>query len=180
MPSNTEGVVVFELLGINSLYKTGQQQRIRRNKGLKLRGGDFPISEAIDKVIVYHSDCLHVCINNCRTHEAESALFQIFAERIGFGGGRGNLLHQLPAVHFGLSPHKTPSERIKTPELFLNGEKCPRVAHSGLDFLTVANDSWIEQQLLNALLRIPCHFVEIELAESAAIAFALVQDDRPT
>ena len=60
---------------------------------LKLGFGDFPISEAVDEVIVHHPDCLHVCINNGGTHEAESALFQVFAERIEFGGGRGNLLH---------------------------------------------------------------------------------------
>src|SRR5437870_3353298 len=86
---------------------------------------------------------------------------------------------RLPACVLGLFTHKTPGERIKTAALFLNGEKRPRVADSGLDFLTVANEPWIEQQLLNALLGISSHFLRVELAESAAIAFAFVQNDRP-
>src|ERR1051326_1769687 len=108
---------------------------------LKLCCGDFPISEAVDEVIVHHPDCLHVCINNGGTHKAESTLFQVFAERIGFAGGRRNLLHARPAVHFGFSADKAPSVCIKTVELLLNCEKRPRVAHSRLDFLPVSNDS---------------------------------------
>ena len=37
----------------------------------KLSFGDFPISEAVDEVIVHHPDCLHVCINNGGTHEEQ-------------------------------------------------------------------------------------------------------------
>jgi hypothetical protein len=35
-------------------------------------------------------------------------MFQILAERIGFVRGDGNLLHDFPAVHFGLSAFKAP------------------------------------------------------------------------
>src|SRR2546427_13069073 len=148
-----------------------------QNRGLKLRRGDFPISEAVDEVIVHHSDCLHMCVYNSGTHECESAAFQVLAERIGFARGRGNLLHDFPAVHFGLSAYKAPRVYIKTSELVLNSEKRPRVAYGRLDFLPVSNDPWIEQHLLNAFLCISRHFVGIELTESAAIAFTLVQDD---
>src|SRR5207253_10375696 len=111
-----------------------------QKQGLKLCCGDLPISEAIDKAIVHHPDCLHVCINNGRTDEAKSALFQVFAERIGFGGGCRNLLHHFPAVYSVLSTHKTPDERIKTADLFLNTEKRPSVSYSCLECLTVAYD----------------------------------------
>src|SRR3989442_3181836 len=120
-----------------------------------------------------------MCIYNSGTYEAESALFQVLAERIGFGRGGGNLLHDFPAVHFGLSADKAPRIRIKASELLLNCEKRPRVADGGLNFLPISNDPWIEQQLLNAFLGISRRFVGIELAESAAVAFTLVQDDRP-
>jgi len=79
----------------------------------------------------------------------------------------------------GCPPTKRHAYTIKTSELVLNSEKRPRVAYGRLDFLPVSNDPWIEQQLLNAFLCISRHFVGIELAESAAIAFTLVQDDRP-
>src|SRR5256885_13254971 len=100
--------------------------------------GDFPISEAVDEVIVHHPDCLHMCIYNSGTHEAESALFQVLAERIGFGRGGGNLLHDFPAVHFRLSVDEAPRIRIETSELLLNCEKRPRVAHGRLNFLPVS------------------------------------------
>src|SRR3989454_7069799 len=164
-----------------NLYK--RCQPLETNSGVdeifKLGCGDFPISEAVDEVIVHHSDCLHMCIYNSGTHEGESAVFQVLAEDIGFAGGGGNLLHDFPAVHFGFSADKAPRIRIKTSEFLLNCEKRRRVAYSRLDFLPVSNDPWIEQQLLNAFLRISRHFVGVELAESAAIAFTLVEDDRP-
>ena len=146
----------------------------------KLGCGDFPISEAFDEVVVHHSHCLHMGVNDRGTHESESTAFQVFAQRIGFRRGGGNLLHDSPAVYFRLSADKAPRVRIKTSELLLNREKRPRVAYGRLDFLPISNDSWIEQQLLNAFLGISRHFVRIEPAESAAIAFTLVQDDRPT
>src|SRR5438128_9991385 len=93
-----------------------------------------------------------MCVYNSGTHEAESALFQVLAERVGFGRGGGNLLHDFPVVHFGLSADKAPRVCIKTSELVLNSEKRPRVAYGRLDFLPVSNDPWIEQQLLNAFL----------------------------
>src|SRR5262249_7338034 len=141
---------------------------------------DFPISEAPDEVIVHHSHCLHVGVNDGGTYEAESTAFQVFAKRIGFRRGRGNLLHNFPAVQFGLTTDKAPRIRIKTSELLLNCEKRPCVAYGRVDLLPVPNDSWIKYQLLNLFLAIPRDFIRIELAESAAIAFTLVQDRRPT
>src|SRR5947209_14997678 len=110
-----------------NLYK--RCQLLETNSGVdeifKLGCGDFAISEAVDEVIVHHSDCLHMCVYNSGTHECESAAFQVLAERIGFARGRGNLLHDFPAVHFGLSAYKAPRVYIKTSELVLNSEKRP-------------------------------------------------------
>src|SRR4029079_4617185 len=90
-----------------------------KNFTITLACGDFPISEAVDQVIVHHSYCLHVCVYGSGTHEAESALFQVLAERIGFGGAGGNLLRGPPAVHFGLSADKAPRVPIESSELLL-------------------------------------------------------------
>src|SRR6185369_10006101 len=62
----------------------------------------LPISKAVDQVIVHHPHRLHVGVNDGGAHEAESALLQVLAERIGFGRAGGNLLRGFPAVHFGL------------------------------------------------------------------------------
>src|SRR5215475_16037112 len=120
-----------------------------------------------------------MCVYNSGTYEAEPTVFQVPAERIGFDRSGGNLLHRFPAVHFRLSADKAPRIRVKTSELLLNCEKRPRVAYGRLDFLPVSNDPWIEQQLLDTFLGKSRYFVGIELGEGAAIAFTLVQDDRP-
>src|SRR4029077_16927547 len=41
---------------------------------------NIPIAEAIDKVIVYHSNRLHVGINDRRTDKAESPALEVLAE----------------------------------------------------------------------------------------------------
>src|SRR5262249_37987183 len=105
-----------------------------------------------------------MCVYDGGTHEAETAVFEVLTERIGFGGGGGNLLHDFPAVHFGLSADKAPRIRIKTSELLLNCEKCPRVAYGRLDFLPVSNDAGIQQQLLNPFFGVSRHFAGIEFA----------------
>jgi len=87
---------------------------------IRFDGCNFPISEAVDEVIVHHSNCLHMGVNDRGTHEAESAVFQVFAQRIGLDGGGWDLFHDFPAVHFGLSTDKAPRIRIKTSELLLN------------------------------------------------------------
>ena len=45
---------------------------------------NLAITETIDEVIIYHSDGLHVGINNRGTNETESALLEVLAECIGF------------------------------------------------------------------------------------------------
>jgi hypothetical protein len=68
----------------------------RDQNGVTLRAGlalcntagslpDLAITKTIDKVIVYHSDGLHVGINDRRTNETESAMLEVPAECIGFG-----------------------------------------------------------------------------------------------
>ena len=95
-------------------------------------------------MVVHHSHCLHMGVNDRGTHESESTAFQVFAQRIGFRRGGGNLLHDSPAVYFRLSTDKAPRVRIKTSELLLNREKRTRIAYSRLDLLPISNDSWIK------------------------------------
>src|SRR6202171_5163126 len=83
-------------------------------------------------------------------------------------------------VEFGSSIDQPPAIGIKTPELFLNCEKRPRVAYRSFDFHPVPNDCRIQCELLNSFLGIPRHSPRIELAEGMAISFPLFEHDRPT
>src|SRR5260370_22588317 len=94
---------------------------------------DLPITETIDEVIVYHSDRLHMGIDNRRTNETESATLKFLAEGIGFERSRRNLSHELPPVNLSPSDNETPAIGVEASDLFLHSEKRACVAHGGLD-----------------------------------------------
>ena len=60
--------------------------------------GQLRISEAVDDMIVHHADRLHVRVDDRRADEAETAPFQVLAQRLGFLAGGGELLQRAPAV----------------------------------------------------------------------------------
>src|SRR6266446_1172112 len=140
---------------------------------------DLPITETIGEVIVYHSNRLHVRINDRRADEAESPMLEILAECLGLRRSRWNLPRSLPVVQLGLPADKTPAVGVKTPELFADCEKCACVPHGGLDLHPVANDLRVGAKTLDSSLGVARDLRRIELVERAAIAFALFQDERP-
>src|SRR5713226_8779929 len=141
--------------------------------------GDLPITETIDEVIVYHSNRLHVRINDRRADEAESPVLEVLAECVGFGRSRWNLPRSLPVVKLGPPADKTPAVGVKVPELFLDFEECASVAHCGFDLHPVANDLRIRCKLLDLSLRVVRDFLRVEFVERAAISFPLFQHERP-
>src|ERR1700688_3836428 len=70
---------------------------------------DLPVTETIDEVIVYHSNRLHVRINDRRADEAESPVLEVLAECVGFGRSRRNLSHRLQSVKLAPPADKTPA-----------------------------------------------------------------------
>src|SRR5712691_8413739 len=50
----------------------------------RIQPPNLSISKTVDEVIVHHADRLHVRINDGRTNEAESPVFEILAKRVGF------------------------------------------------------------------------------------------------
>src|SRR5882762_4761575 len=76
---------------------------------------DLPITETIDEVIVYHSNRLHVRINDRRADEAESPMLEILAECLGLRRSRWNLPRSPPVVQLGLPADKTPAVGVKIP-----------------------------------------------------------------
>ena len=53
-----------------------------------LRFSRFPF-KAIFLMVIDQADCLHIGVANRRTHEFEAPFFEVFGERVGFGGVRG-------------------------------------------------------------------------------------------
>src|SRR6476646_4931700 len=58
----------------------------------------FSISITVDYVIVDHADRLHVCVDDRRSNEAETAALEIAAECVRFGGRCRNLTQRFPPI----------------------------------------------------------------------------------
>ena len=75
------------------------------------------ISEAVDSMIVYHTDCLHEGVADGGADEAEPARLEILAQGVSLGRARGDLGQFLPAVPLRLAPDALPQVGVERPEL---------------------------------------------------------------
>src|SRR5439155_27092631 len=90
-------------------------------------------AEAIDDVIVHHTDGLHEGVADGRADEAEAALGQVLAHRVGLLRRRGDLLHRRKAIHDRLAADEGPDIGVESAELLLHGEECLGVGNRGID-----------------------------------------------
>src|ERR1041384_1989141 len=104
---------------------------------------NLTITETPHEVVVYHSDGLHMGVNDRRTNETESPTLKVLAERIGFVRSRGNLWHDPPPVKLCLSVNETPAIGVEASELFLDFEERACIPHGGFDLHPVSNDPGI-------------------------------------
>src|SRR5262245_965630 len=101
------------------------------------------ISEAFYDMVVDHPSGLHMSIYNCGTHKFESALYQVFAESLGFRGLCGNLSYRLPRIFDLAAPYKLPDIPVKSPEFTLSFQESFRISYRGSDLSLVADNPWI-------------------------------------
>src|SRR5258706_14223518 len=71
------------------------------------------------------------------------------------------------------------SSTRRAAEFFLHSQECPRVLHRGGDLHAVADDPWICGELGDPSRGVSRDLLWIEVTESATVAVALVEDDRP-
>src|SRR6185295_16644657 len=136
-----------------------------------------PISIAVDYVIVDHADRLHVCVDDRRSNEAETAALEIAAECVRFGGRRRNLTQRIPPVLPRPAIDELPAIRVEASEFFLHGQKRSRILHRSGNLQPVSDDPWLAGQLVHPSRRISRDFLWIELTECAAVALAFVEHD---
>src|SRR5258708_105010 len=98
------------------------------------------VSETVDQVIVHHPDRLHVGVDDGRADEAEPALLEILAERVGLRGSRWDFLGPFPAIQQWVTIDEAPAVGIEAPKLVLDGEELARVAHRGFNLTAIADD----------------------------------------
>jgi hypothetical protein len=79
--------------------------------------GNFAFAKAIDDVIVDHPGGLHVGVANRRTDKFESALLQVFAQRIRFRAGRRIVFEPSQLMHDRFSVNEAPDISVEATKL---------------------------------------------------------------
>jgi hypothetical protein len=136
--------------------------------------------EAMHQVIVHQSGGLHVGVYDRAAHELEPALFEVFAQRVGFLARRGELIHSPPAVHLGLAADETPDVLGERAEFVLDFQKPLCIVNRREDFQAIADDARIQHELLDAFVAEAGDFFGIEIGERFAIGVAFAIDGDPT
>src|SRR6267143_3262628 len=173
-------VVTTWLLTLSAL---GLQSRLSRTASMPEVSGllaQFRVAETRNQVIVDHARGLHEGVANGRADEAETALLQIFAEDVGFGGLCREAFVGFPGVLFGLTADEAPNVSVKRAEFFLNFQEGAGVADGGVNFKAVANDSSVAEQFADLLFVVARDFLRIESIKYFAIPRAFLQDCVPT
>src|SRR5882762_6634005 len=76
------------------------------------------ISVTVDYVIVNHADRLHVCVDDRRSNEAETAALEIAAECVRFGGRCRNLTQRIPPILPRPAINELPAIRVEASVFF--------------------------------------------------------------
>src|SRR6476646_3112233 len=140
---------------------------------------ELAVAEAVGRVVVDQTHCLHERVADGRAHETESPGLEILAKRVRFRGAGRQLAEPLPAIHPGGSADESPDVRVKAPELALHGEERPRVRDRALDLEPVAHDPRVSEQPGRAGRGVPRDPGGVEAREHLAIARALLEDRFP-
>ena len=137
------------------------------------------MAEAAHQVVVDQSRRLQVGVADRGTDETEAARPQVGAERVGEGGGGGDLLHAAPPVHLRAPVDELPQIGVERFELVLDGGEGAGVAHRRLHLGPVADDARVTQDPLDPLRRESGHLLHVEVGEEAPVPLPLLEDGEP-
>jgi tellurite resistance protein TerC len=134
--------------------------------------------EAPDDMIVDHAAGLHVGVDDHRTEELETALFQVLG--IGHGDlGLGRDVTSLALGLQGLALHESPLIPGEAAELLLDFQEPAGVVERGFQFEPIAHDTRVFQPDLHLLGAEPGQVGRVEAGVGLAIGFALAQNGDP-
>src|SRR5215472_11319023 len=140
---------------------------------------DLLVAEAVGHVVVDHSDRLHKRINDSGTDEAEAAFFQVLAQRIGFGGGGGQVAALAQRIALGLAAHELPYVGIEAAELLLHRKERLRVGNRGIDLQANADDALVVEQAGDFALAVFCDLARVKPVIGGSIVLALAENRVP-
>jgi len=69
----------------------------------------FLMSEAVLRMVVDHTHCLYMGVDDGRAYELKAPLLQVFAERVGLRGCCGYLFKTFKRILLGLVAYEPPT-----------------------------------------------------------------------
>src|SRR5882762_6921439 len=167
---------------MNGMRRRVTRRRVAASRSAMGSGTEvlhLTVTEAGDEVVVHHAHGLHERIADGRPDEAEAALRQGVAHRIGFTGTRREVAQGAAAILFGSPAHEAPEKHAERPVPCLELEERTRVRYRRMHLLAVAHDAGVLEELRDLLAIVAGHALRVEPVEGFEKAGALVQDDAP-
>ena len=135
--------------------------------------------KATDDMVVDHSGGLHMRVADCGADKLESALLQVFTERIRLCAGRRVVFEPSELMHDRLPADEAPNVCVEAAELRLNFQETLRVVHSCTDLLLIADDAGIVEQQFQLLLAVSGDLRWLELSKGFSVSSPLAQNGVP-
>lgn len=136
---------------------------------------ELRVAVAVLGVIHDHARGLHQCVANGRADEREPGLFQGFAQRQRFGGDRRDFAAILEMIDDRLVVNERPEQRHR----ILQRQPGLGITAGGVEFEAIADDPWIEHQLVDFGVAHLRHALHIEAEQHLAITLAFAQHGDP-
>ena len=111
-------------------------------------------------------------VDDGRTDEFETALFEVFAHGVGLGAGGGVVVQGVQLVDDGRALDKAPTVGVERSKFALDFEEAPGVVDSSVDFEAVADNAGVLQKFFYFGIGEAGDFFRVELGEGFAIILA--------
>src|SRR6185369_4516770 len=110
--------------------RSGERSTMERSSGAARAASELGIAEAVHRMVVDHTRSLHERVADCRSHEAEAALFQLAAHGVRYRRACRSFAHRAPAVDARAPSGELPDVLGKAAELLLHHEEGARIRDS--------------------------------------------------
>lgn len=131
-------------------------------------------------MVVYHTDCLHMCIYDGRSDKGKTSFLEVLTEGLGFFGHCRKLVYMLPPIDDWLISDKLPNIGVETPKFLLHLQKSFSVMDGGIYFEFIANNFRGLDQPIEILIRILGDHFGIKVRKGLLIPLPSFQNDCPT
>ncbi len=132
------------------------------------------------RVVIDQSNRLDHRVNDRTAHERKTTLFEVSAHPVGKLGSNWRMHPDASLVLDGSAIDPIPKVLPERPKLLLNFQKRAGILDGGVHLCAVSNNARIGEQPINIRLSVRRHSNRVEPFEGRPIAFAPLQNGKPT